>query len=68
MIHVEKAWHLFFHLGHNESTFASAPMLKHFLDGIQYALGDLTADATPTAKMSELTGALAPEQSAPAPK
>jgi len=48
--------------GHNESTYASKPVLKHFLDGIQYALGDLTADSTPTAKASSLNGALAPEQ------
>ncbi len=52
--------------GHNESTFASAPMLKHFLDGLQYASGDLSADATPTAKMADLTVAPAPdEDSAP---
>ena len=25
-------------------------MLKHYLAGIQYALGDLEADATPTAR------------------
>jgi hypothetical protein len=37
-------------------------MLKHFLDGIQYALGDLSADATPTAKASSLTSALPPTQ------
>lgn len=48
--------------GHNESTFSSKPMLKHFLDGIQYALGDLSAEATPTAKASSLTPALAPDQ------
>lgn len=50
--------------GHNESTYASAPMLKHFLDGIQYALGDLSADATPTAKTSDLKIALAPDEPA----
>jgi type 1 glutamine amidotransferase len=48
--------------GHNESTYSSGPMLKHFLDGIQYALGDLSADATPTAKASSLTSALPPTQ------
>jgi len=49
-------------LGHNESTYSSKPVLKHFLDGIQYALGDLSADATPTAKMSSLTSAVAPAE------
>lgn len=34
--------------GHREDTFAKPAILKHMLDGIQYALGDLEADATPT--------------------
>lgn len=33
--------------GHGPTTFQNGPMLKHFLAGIQYALGDLEADATP---------------------
>jgi hypothetical protein len=26
-------------------------VLQHYLDGIQFALGDLTADTTPSAKL-----------------
>ena len=37
-------------------------MLQHYLDGIQFALGDFEADATPSAKLSETPEpALAPE-------
>jgi type 1 glutamine amidotransferase len=35
-------------LGHNPHIFWNAPVLAHFLAGIQYALGDLAADDTPT--------------------
>jgi type 1 glutamine amidotransferase len=34
--------------GHREDTFTKPMILKHMLDGIQYSLGDLDADATPT--------------------
>ena len=37
-------------LGHREEIFWNPTILKHYLAGIQYALGDLEADATPTAK------------------
>jgi type 1 glutamine amidotransferase len=37
-------------LGHNPYVFWNPKMLKHFLAGIQFALGDLKADATPSAK------------------
>jgi uncharacterized protein len=37
-------------LGHNPDIFWNASLLEHFLAGIQYALGDLKADAAPTAK------------------
>jgi type 1 glutamine amidotransferase len=37
-------------LGHREEIFHNAMILKHYLAGIQYALGDLPADATPTAR------------------
>jgi type 1 glutamine amidotransferase len=50
--------------GHNESTYASAPMLQHYLDGIQYALGDLSADATPTASAADLKISLSPAEPA----
>ena len=34
-------------LGHREEIFWNPEILKHYLAGIQYALGDLEADATP---------------------
>ncbi len=34
-------------LGHGAPVFWNAPLLEHFLAGIQYALGDLKADSTP---------------------
>lgn len=37
-------------LGHREEIFWNPAVLKHYLAGIQYALGDLTADATPGPK------------------
>jgi len=36
--------------GHNADVSWNPPLLKHFLAGIQYALGDLKADATPGTK------------------
>jgi type 1 glutamine amidotransferase len=36
--------------GHNHQVFWTPPVLQHFLDGMQYALGDLKADATPSVK------------------
>lgn len=46
--------------GHREDTFKNPMILKHMLDGIQYALGDLEADATPTSDAGTKTPALAP--------
>jgi hypothetical protein len=37
-------------LGHREEIFWNPAILKHYLAGIQYALGDLEADAAPTKK------------------
>ena len=37
-------------LGHDEHIYAITPMLEHILAGTQYALGDLQADDTPSAK------------------
>lgn len=37
-------------LGHNIEIFRNAPVLAHFLAGIQWAIGDLEADATPRPK------------------
>jgi type 1 glutamine amidotransferase len=36
-------------LGHNIEEYWHPTLLSHWLDGIQYALGDLKADATPSA-------------------
>jgi type 1 glutamine amidotransferase len=40
-------------LGHREEIFWNPAILKHYLAGIQYALGDLEADATPTSKSAD---------------
>ena len=37
-------------LGHNDHIYYNPAVLQHYLAGIQYALGDLSADATPTNK------------------
>ena len=37
-------------LGHGAEVYANAVVLRHFLAGMQYALGDLAADDTPSAK------------------
>lgn len=37
-------------LGHREEIYWNPTVLKHYLAGIQYALGDLEADATPASK------------------
>ena len=52
----------FTNLGHREDTYWNPAVLQHYLDGIQYALGDLEADATPTAKAGELMVAPAPSE------
>ena len=36
--------------GHNEEIYAVKPMLEHMLAGVQYALGDLKADDSPSVK------------------
>ena len=46
--------------GHREDTFRKPMILQHMLDGLQYALGDLEADAVPTDKASPTKPALAP--------
>lgn len=38
--------------GHNPDVCWNPTMLEHWLAGIQYALGDLKADATPSAKLA----------------
>jgi type 1 glutamine amidotransferase len=39
-------------LGHNERIYAMKPMMEHLLAGMQYALGDLKADDSPSVKGS----------------
>ena len=46
-------------LGHNDMTFANETVLLHMLDGIQFALGDLEADAIPSSE-AKVTAAKAP--------
>ena len=36
--------------GHNEKIYAMPDILQHVLAGIQYALGDLKADDSPSVK------------------
>ena len=36
--------------GHHERVYAMRPMLEHVIAGIQYALGDLKADDSPSVK------------------
>jgi type 1 glutamine amidotransferase len=49
-------------LGHNPEIYRTPQILQHYLDGIQFALGDLKADATPSAKLAR------PPAAAPAPE
>ena len=39
-------------LGHNRHIFQDTTIMQFYADGIQYALGDLKADATPSAKLN----------------
>lgn len=48
--------------GHRDETFRNPVMLQHVLDGIQYAIGDLAADATPTARAGKMQPAPAPDK------
>ncbi len=48
--------------GHREETFRNQKVLSHILDGIQFAIGDLEADATPTANIERREPAIAPEK------
>jgi type 1 glutamine amidotransferase len=40
-------------LGHRNEIFTTPAILQHYLAGIQFALGDLPADATPSAQLAE---------------
>jgi type 1 glutamine amidotransferase len=49
--------------GHNHPIFWNPAILRHYLDGIQYALGDLKVDDTPSAKLAKKPiPALCPEE------
>lgn len=48
--------------GHREETYQHAAIVRHIVDGIQYALGDLEAEATPTNESGGLVPSLAPAQ------
>ena len=37
-------------LGHRSEVFWNPMIMKHYLDGIQFAMGDLAADATPSSR------------------
>ncbi|HTU21418.1 MAG TPA: ThuA domain-containing protein [Gemmataceae bacterium] len=43
-------------LGHRDETFWNPVILKHYLAGIQFALGDLPADAAPSRKTKTAAG------------
>ncbi len=43
-------------LGHDHPIFWNKAVLRHYLDGIQFALGDLPADATPSALLPKHAG------------
>ncbi len=47
-IHPQKQGRVFYtNFGHNNTTYWHPQILRHYLAGIQYALGDLEADASP---------------------
>ncbi|WDE98616.1 ThuA domain-containing protein [Lentisphaera profundi] len=45
-------------LGHNDATFMNPVAMQHILTGIQYAAGDIEADATPSAKLGKFPKAV----------
>jgi type 1 glutamine amidotransferase len=47
-------------LGHNPEIYRTPQILQHYLDGIQFAIGDLPANATPSGQLKE-SPALAPQ-------
>ena len=40
-------------LGHRNEIFFDAKIMRHYLDGVQFAMGDLKADTTPSAKIGK---------------
>ncbi len=55
-------------LGHNEDIFYVQPILRHLLDGMRFALGDLKVDTAPSAQAGVITPALAPDDATPIQK
>ncbi|MCB1232523.1 MAG: ThuA domain-containing protein [Verrucomicrobiae bacterium] len=54
---------LFFtNLGHRDDTFWNPEVMQHLLDGIQFALGDMEVDTTPSAEAHLGDPVLAPEK------
>ncbi|MGH7221701.1 MAG: ThuA domain-containing protein, partial [Gemmataceae bacterium] len=51
-------------LGHRDETYWNPVILKHYLAGIQFALGDLPADATPSRKTKTAAGGDKPKKKA----
>lgn len=50
-------------LGHNNHIFQTPEIMQHYIDGIQYALGDLECDDTPSAELKmKPTPALCPKE------
>lgn len=47
-------------LGHNFSTYWQPKILAHYLAGIQFAMGDIDADMTPSSQLKETQTAPAP--------
>lgn len=43
-------------LGHRKDVFWNPQILKHYLDGIQFAFGDLKADTTPSNRVTDEDG------------
>ena len=55
--------------GHDDAIFWNPAILKHYLAGLQYVLGDLKADATPSAKLQPAPKpARGPDLAKPEPK
>jgi type 1 glutamine amidotransferase len=52
-IHEYQGGRVFYNsLGHNDEVFLQPAILKFYLNGIQWAFGDLDADATPSAELT----------------
>lgn len=51
-------------LGHREETFWNPIVLKHYLAGIQFALGDLPAEAAPSSKVKSASEGEKPQKKA----